>query len=96
MQRSATQNGLVSVSPDAVSLMIVALQQHLIKTLGSLQPEVVKAPEIDDAEIGEEALSTTVPGDIAPEDIERASIRRPKLFGDTHLLLQTRFNIDIE
>lgn len=96
MHRSATQNGLTSVSPDAVSLMIIALQQHLIKTLGSLQPDVVKSPEIDDAEIGEETLTTTIPGDIAPEDIERASIRRPKLFGDTHSLLQNRFNIDIE
>lgn len=96
MQRSATQHGLASVSPDASALMIVALQQYLIRTLGNIKSEVIKSYPIDDLDHGEEALPTTIPGDISPSDIERASIRVPNLFCDTHSLLQNKFNVDIE
>lgn len=94
MQRTITQSSLSGVSDDAVSMVIVALQQHLLRTLAALRSDQTLNPEIDDVPEDTQVAESSVPGDISSEDIAGAFWRRPSVLCENASLIQYKLSVE--
>ena len=94
MQRTIAQNQLSGVSDDAVSMVVVALQQHLLRTLSALRSEETINPEQEDIPEDTQVAETSVPGDISSNDISGAFWRRPSVLCENASLIQHRLAVE--
>jgi hypothetical protein len=94
MQRTIAQNQLSGVSDDAVSMVVVALQQHLLRTLAALRSDHTVNPEQEDVPEDMQVAETSVPGDISSNDISGAFWRRPTVLCENASLIQHRLAVE--
>lgn len=94
MQRTAQQNSLNGVSEDAVSMVIAALQQHLLRTLSAIRASRSAANEVEDPTEDQQVLETSVPGDISIDDVANTLWRRPTVLCENASLVQHRLAVD--
>lgn len=94
MQRTITQHQLTGISDDAVSMVIVALQQHLLRTMAAMRSNPSINENVEDPPENTDVLETSVPGDISSEDVMGTFWRRPSLLCENASLIQHRLSVE--
>lgn len=94
MHKTAAQNGLTGVSDDAVSMVVVALQQHLLRTLAAVRASESKNPTFDDIPDDMTVTESTVPGNIDTDDLSGAVWRNPSILHESASSTQCRLALE--
>jgi hypothetical protein len=94
MQRTIMQHQLLGISDDAVSMVIVALQQHLLRTMAAMRSNPSINQDVEDPPENTEIIETSVPGDISSEDVMGTFWRRPSLLCENTSLIQHRLSVE--
>jgi len=94
MQRIAMQHQLGSITDDAVSMVVVAMQQHLLRSIAAIRATRTLAPEIEDPPEGMEVAESSAPGDISSNDVVNTIWRRPSILCENTSLVQTRLSVE--
>lgn len=93
MQRTVLQNSL-TISEDAVSMVMAALQQHLLRTMAAMKANRAIAHDVEDPPEDAQVAETTVPGDISAEDVTNTFWRRPSVLCENASLVQHRLAVE--
>lgn len=83
------------VSDDAISMVIVALQRHLMRIISSLKADPFKAPEILEPPENNDVLKTSKPMEISSNDVIGSVWREPKLLCDNQSIIQYKMSMDL-
>lgn len=94
MQRTVQQNNLGGISEDAVSMVIAALQQHLLRTMSAIRASCSVAHDVEDPPEDAQVTETTAPSDISVEDVANTLWRRPSVLCENASLVQHRLAVD--
>lgn len=94
MLRTASQHQLAGVSDDAVSMVIVGLQQHLLRLLASVRSTQTINPEVEDVPEDAMVAETSTPGDISANDLSNAVWRQPGLLHELASATQYRLTVE--
>lgn len=94
MQRTVSQNNLGAISEDAVSMVMAALQQHLLRTLSAMRASRAVTHDVEDPPEDTQVSETTVPGDISAEDVTNTFWRRPSVLCENASLVQHRLAVE--
>jgi hypothetical protein len=94
MQRTIMQHQLGGISDDAVSMVIVALQQHLLRTMAAMRSNPSVNHDVEDPPENTEIAETSVPGDISSNDVMGTFWRRPSVLCENASLIQHRLAVE--
>lgn len=99
----------LQLNPQCINIISSAIHVYLQRTLASVTTiptayvcphmhfiDIISITQYDDIEKHEAQLEVSLPGEISTIDIEKATLRRPKLLGDNHASLQFKFRIENE
>ena len=94
MQRIAMQHQLGGITDDAVSMVVVAMQQHLLRSIAAMRATRTLSAEVEDPPEGMEIAESSAPGDISSNDVVNTIWRRPTILCENTSLVQTRLSVE--
>ncbi|XP_049847780.1 uncharacterized protein LOC126304650 isoform X2 [Schistocerca gregaria] len=94
MLRIASQYNIQNISEEAISMLVIGLHQHILRSLSASQPDVVEVPPFEDTPPGYSVLETTAPDEITGKSLEYAIWRKPGILYDSQNIIEHRLSIE--